>query len=74
MRAYAAGEIAQSQDLIRAQILHTRTLNQRLKRKALDEVVGLMDHQLDGTRAAPSTPAGQSLVKRGRHEAYLLAK
>ena len=74
MKAYAAGDIAKSRALLRAQIRRTRTANRKLKKKALDSIASEMDQQLAGTSAAPSSTAGRSLVKKSKYRAYKLAK
>ena len=60
--------------MIRAQILRTRKVNQKLRNADLDKLVGTMDTQLEGTAAAPSSSAGRALIKRSKYKAYKLAK
>jgi len=75
MKAYANGDVARSQTILRQQIRHLRTTNADLKNKALDDLSGLMDRQLEGTaNAAPSSSAGRALIKRSKYRAYKLAK
>ena len=75
MKAYARGDIGQSQALLRDQIHRTRAVNARLRHKALNEVLGVMDGQLQGTSAAaPTSSAGRALVKESKFKAYRLYK
>lgn len=75
MKAYASGDVARSQALLRQQIRHIRTTNVDLKNKALDDLSSVMDRQLEGTaNAAPSSSAGRALIKRSKYRAYKLAK
>jgi Ca-activated chloride channel homolog len=75
MDAYGRGEVSRSQALLQAQIDATARANQKLQNKDLDALVGTMRARLSGTAAAPpSSEAGKSLIKRGKFEAYQLAK
>jgi Ca-activated chloride channel family protein len=74
MKAYAAGDVDRSRALLRKQIRRARTVNRRLKNKALGNAADEMEQQLEGTAAAPSSSAGRSLVKKGKYGAYKLFK
>ena len=74
MNAYARGDVDRSKALLKAQIMRTRTVNRKLKNAELDSLVGSMDDQLEGTGSAPSSPAGRTLIKQSKFEAYKLAK
>lgn len=75
MEAYGRGDTAQAQTILADQIRATEGANARLKNRELDALVGKMRVRMKGTAAAaPSSPAGRSLVKEGKFEAYQLAK
>jgi len=75
MKAYADGDVAGSQRLLRRQIARTRSANALLKDKALDEVTRVLEGQVIGTtNAPPSSSAGRALIKSGKYRAYKLGK
>jgi hypothetical protein len=75
MKAYARGDVDRSQAMLKAQIQRTKQANIRLKSPVLNNLVGEMDDQLEGTAAAaPSSARGRSLVKKSKFRAYKLAK
>ena len=75
LTADSRGEVSRSQAMLQAQIDATANANRKLQNKDLDALVGTMRARLSGTAAAaPSSAAGKSLIKRGKFEAYQLAK
>jgi Ca-activated chloride channel homolog len=74
MDAYGRGEVTRSQALLRAQIDATAAANRRLKSRELDTLVGNMRARLGGTAAPPRSEEGKVLIKRGKFEAYQLAR
>jgi Ca-activated chloride channel family protein len=75
MEAYGRGDVARAQTILADQIRATEGANASLKNRDLDALVGKMRVRMRGAAsAAPSSPAGRSLVKEGKFEAYQLAK
>jgi hypothetical protein len=75
MEAYSRGDVTRSQAVLQSQIAATARANRQLKNKDLDALVGTMRARLSGTAAAaPESAEGKALIKRGKFEAYQLAK
>jgi Ca-activated chloride channel homolog len=74
MESYGKGDVAASQARLQAQINASEAANRNLNDKEVTRAIGGMKSRLRGTSAAPSSSAGQALIKDGKYEAYKLAK
>jgi hypothetical protein len=75
MDRFASGEVAAARAQINAEVARARAASRRLASPRLGRMADALQLQLEATKnAEPASPAGRSLVKRLKADAYDAAK